>query len=173
MLCRPPLRSLLAAGMIPLLAAASCDGGGAGDVTTPRPAGVSISGVWVGTYTWSCSGGGSAEISFTVEESQDNAQHRGTASYRGGSAALAAKRYSDPEYMPQGDVAPLQQTASYGEVIQFEVQAAPGSFVFNIFTGTMTDGTIRGTTLNGDSEVQGDGCSADQGPAGSFEVRRR
>jgi hypothetical protein len=122
-----------------------------------------VTGTWTGTYEWTCGGGGSAPISFSLV--QEYGVITGTVSYLGGTAAILwGERRSE-----EGDIDPT------GMRVSLETGAAAGHFVNNFFLGQLSPyhESIEGVTLNGDSPAVGAlGCSAFTGYAGTFTITR-
>jgi hypothetical protein len=122
-----------------------------------------VTGTWTGTYEWTCGGGGSSPISFSLV--QEYGLITGTVSYLGGTAAILwGVRRNET-----GDIDPTGMWVGLG------TDAAAGHFVTNVFRGQLSPyhESIEGVTDNGDSSAVGAlGCSAFTGYAGTFTITR-
>lgn len=108
-------------------------------------------GIWTGTYSWRCGGGGETDIEVSINNIEGNS-FTGTATYLGGVTSIEG---------------------TDGFVIYIKIEES-SSNVHNTFYGVENNFTISGSTLNGDGTnfLGGHGCSGGI-PSGSFQITRQ
>jgi hypothetical protein len=141
----------------------------------PPPSSWSLTGVWIGTYTWECTPAysGSTPIQFDLTDNGD-ATVDGVVSYLGGSATIptwGGVRLRDVTLDQYGFVSAgtIDPTGDFVTIKHY----GSAQFVNNWFNGWL-DGSgqsISGIAINGDSPP-GVGCSAATTTTGTFTVER-
>ena len=123
----------------------------------------SLTGDWIGNYTWECLKGGAQQIKLslndnngvltgTIELSNQNFQIQG---YRIADAELGEWKYEKGHLSKSGKQIYLQI-----------LNPKNSKATLNIFSGELKNDVISGITMNGE------GCSAVQGPSGSFKIQK-
>lgn len=121
----------------------------------------SITGLWLGEYSWDCSGKGKEKIKFNL--SDNNGLLSGTATllgvnhkilgYRLEGAILGEWRYEKGKTSPKGN----------NIVIEF-INTKDKKMSTNTFSGELINNIITGITMNGEK------CSSYKGPSGKFTI---
>jgi hypothetical protein len=135
---------------------------------TPGP---TVGGSWNGTYDWTCAGGGSVPIQFTLVQAPTQSTFTGTVTYRGSTAPITGARF---DVLTQGGRAvgvTLSSPSPTGPFVSL-VWGSAATFVNNEFVGTLAGNSLSGSTLNGESMTGIVGCSEVIGPSGSFAIQR-
>jgi hypothetical protein len=131
-----------------------------------------LSGVWIGTYSWTCGGGGTVPIQFTLAQAPASFILTGTVSHLGRSASVAGDRASQVTVDSHGHFTDPSTFSAAGVKVIVTWPASTG-FVLNTFSGTVSGNTITGTSINGDgASASNAGCSEFVGPSGTFTINR-
>jgi hypothetical protein len=150
---------------------------------TSPPARSALTGVWTGSYAWDCGGSLTGAVPIRFDLLDDEGLLSGIATYLGGTAKVSGIRSMEPETEEFPQIAFPESPHPAGVYVYLMIADEPASlehFVYNEFFGVLDSDGIAGTTLNGDSpqfspitgELLHDGCSALEGPSGTFFITR-
>jgi hypothetical protein len=133
--------------------------------------GSTVGGLWTGTYSWTCAGGGTGPIQFTILQAPTSSTFTGTVNFRGVTAAVTGGRFD--QLIVGGRVVgiTLSGPSPTGQFVSI-LSSSSTAFAPNEFIGTLAGNAISGVTVSGEALTGNLGCFEANGPSGSFAIQR-
>lgn len=133
--------------------------------------GTTLGGLWNGTYSWTCGGGGSTPVQFIILQAPTLSTFTGTVTFRGSTAPVTGTRF---DVMTQGGRTggvTLSSPSPTGQFVSITWNNT-STFTTNEFIGTLAGNTVSGFSINGEAATGSTGCFEANGVSGSFAIQR-
>jgi len=151
------------------------DPNGIGDVCeendSPLTSPTLLNGAFSGQYNWSCGGGGSTDINFSLNQLSGESEISGTATYLGDTVPISGFRCQVPSIDNFGFQG-CNEFNAVGDFIQIDIPSSESHVNNSFYAHVIGNGfVIRGRTINGDGVTGAlPGCSEPLNTAGDFSV---